>query len=149
MTLRISSGLRDAVVTNYGLGQMMQLGFIQVFSGGQPVTPDEPPNGALLAQITQGGLPIPIPGDSAGGLQLIGGGVGEIVNYGDWTITGVSGGTPGWWRFVAGNIDPGGYSTTACRIDGTVADCITGLPEIITGSTMIPMSSFSLIIPLQ
>ena len=149
MTLRISSGLRDAVVTNYGLGQMMQSGFIQIFSGEQPLTPDEPPNGVLLAQITQDGLPIPIPGDSAGGLQLIGGDIGEIVNYGNWIIVGVSGGTPGWWRFVAGNIDPGGYSNTACRIDGSVAECITGLPEFITGSTMLPMSRFSLTLPLQ
>lgn len=149
MTVRISSGLRDAVVTNYGLGIMMQYGHIQVFAGTQPASPDEPPSGALLAQITQDGLPIPVPGDDAGGLMLVGGAVGEVVNLGNWIIKGVADGTAGWWRFVAGNIDPGGYSTTACRVDGTVTECITDMPTTITSVLTLPMSKFSLTLPHQ
>ena len=71
------------------------------------------------------------------------------MNYGNWVFVGVAGGTPGWWRFVAGNIDPGGYSNTACRIDGSVVECITDLPGIITSATTLPMSRFSLTIPFQ
>ena len=147
MTIRISSGLRSEIITNYGLGRVIQYGYIQIYDGLQPASADEAPSGVLLAVITQDGLPTPTPSDDSGGLQLVQAGIGQIVNQGEWVIKGVDSGTPGWWRFVGGNPDAGGFSEEASRVDGAVADCITGLPATITPSTSMPMSQFSLTLP--
>ena len=140
----MSSGLRDAVITNYGVGMAMNHGHIQIYSGEQPATPDLQSQGRLLAFVTQDGLPVPIPGDEAGGLQLRHGRTGEIVNQGTWVLKGVADGVPGWWRFVELQIDPDTNSTTAFRIDGSVGDSLFGVPESISATDVIPVASFSL-----
>lgn len=150
MTIRLSSGLRDAVVTNYGLGAMLFRGYIQVYSGDQPDSADMPPAGTLLASITQGGLPIPVPGNDAGGLLLqLGAYAGEIINDGTWTLKGVATGTPGWWRFIATPLDAGLLSSTACRMDGAATDSISPAIGQITSATRLELDGFLLTLPHQ
>lgn len=148
MTLRLSSGLRDAVITNHGLGSLINGGYIQVFSGEQPETADMPPTGTLLATITQEGLPIPIPGSDEGGLMVqLGPAVGELVSLGTWRLRGLAAGDPGWWRFVGSGPDNGAYSSTLCRIDGAATDSIVPALAPITAATDIAMGGFSLSFP--
>lgn len=148
MTIRMSSGLRTAVVTNYGVGIMMQYGHILIFSGAQPASADDAPPGTLVARVTQNGLPAPVPGSDAGGLQLKAGArTGELANLGEWVLKGVAPGTPGWWRFVALDIDPGQQSTTACRIDGAVGESLLSIPPSITAATTLVVEGFSLRFP--
>lgn len=148
--IRLSSGLRDAVVTNYGLGVMMIKGHIQVYSGVQPASADLSPTGTLLAFITQGGLRTPLPGDDAGGLMLQSGhNAGELINSGEWVLRGVAAGAPGWWRFVAAPMDAGQPSDFLCRIDGSAGDSISPLLPAITTSTVLPLAGFLLSLPHQ
>lgn len=144
MTIRMSTGLCHAVITDYGVGRMMYGGHIAVYSGSQPTSADLPAPGMLMARITQNGAPPPTQIGDAGGLHLQVGGVGEIVNEGDWVMTCVAGGTPGWWRFHAAEIDPGDESEAAYRIDGTVGESIHEIPATLTSGETLPVASFSL-----
>lgn len=137
MTIRLSSGLRDAVISNYGLGATLFGGRIQIYSGTQPLFADLPPTGVLLATVTQ-----------AGGLQLqLGPRAGDIVNAGEWTLTGLADGTPGWWRFVGPGADDGTESAALPRLDGVVADSVQDMPLTISTSTSIPLAGFILSLP--
>ena len=151
MTLRLSSPLRDAVVSNYGLGAMMTGGHIQVYSGTQPDTADMPPTGTLLAFITQDGLPIALPGESddSGLMMQLGTNAGELTNAGSWVLVGKASGEPGWWRFVGEPVDTGAAATTECRIDGAVTDSFSPPLGPISPSTVFALSEFLISLPYQ
>lgn len=147
MTIRLSSGLRTAVVTNYGLGSVLQYGHIRIYSGAQPPTADAPPSGTLLAVVSADGI-TPVPGLTTGGLELEGNGYpGELVKAGNWIIDGVASGTPGWWRFVGNAYDNNSYSVTLPRMDGGVGlSLMLGITSI-TAATNLPVEAFNLILP--
>lgn len=149
MTIRLSSGMRDAVISNHGVGATLANGYIQVYSGPQPDSPDMPPTGTLLGIITQEGAGEPTPYAPEGRLRLqLAEEVGAICNSGDWVYTGVAGGTPGWWRYRLLS-DGGEASTTKCRLDGAVEDSfIPALPSSSPGAT-VPIISFTLVLPFQ
>lgn len=144
MTIRMSTGLCHAVITDYGVGRMMYGGHIAIYSGSQPASANLPAPGTLLARITQDGAAPPTQLGDAGGLRLQIGGVGEIVNEGDWVMTCTAPGTPGWWRFCAAEIDQGDESEVAYRIDGAIGESLPEIPTTLTAETTIPVASFSL-----
>ena len=145
MTIRLSSGLRDAVVTSYGLGAMLLGGHLQIYSGEQPASADMAPSGNLLALVTQGGQPI-----ATGGLRLTyGPKAGELINDGAWVLKGVANGTPGWWRFVGAHPDDGAQSTYFARLDGAVGDSVQDMPALIASTTVLPVGGFLLSLPSQ
>ena len=144
MTIRLSSGLRDAVISNYGLGAMLIGGHIQVYAGPQPTSADLPPTGTLLARVTTNGWPA----HGAGGLQLtLGPNAGELVGVGDWVLQGVASGTPGWWRFVGAAADDGTPSTFLARLDGDASESVMYLPATITPATHLTLADFLLSLP--
>lgn len=144
MTIRLSSGMRDAVVSNYGIGAVLFGGHIQVFTGPQPASADMPPSGTLLARITQDGADAP----GAGGLRLqLGVNAGELCSDGAWVIKGVASGIPGWWRFVGADPDDGQLSTSVYRMDGTVAEATQDMPTLVSLSTATPLAGFTLTFP--
>ena len=144
MTIRLSSGLRDAVVSSRGVGAALAGGHLLIYAGPQPADASSPPTGALLARVTQDGAAVP----GLGGLKLkLGSGFGEIVNDGAWVLRGVSDGTPGWWRFVGAATDTGAHSNLLYRLDGTVAECVTGMPESIASDMNLLVAGFLLSIP--
>jgi hypothetical protein len=98
MAIRLSSGLKAALYGQYGITAMMQYGYIDVYSGAQPVTANEPPSGTLLGRITNDG-DAHVSGTTAGGLQLTQDGSGRLTAAGTWTLTGIASGTAGWWRW--------------------------------------------------
>lgn len=150
MTIRLSTGLRNAMMTNYGLGIMMNYGRIFIYGGVQPQSPDFAPLSApKLAVVSQDGV-TPIPGDLAGGLRMQPSSLsGAIENEGDWFMRGLAAGTATWWRFVWNAFDDEGDSNFFPRIDGAVGESLILTTTSITPLTGVPVTSFRLILPNQ
>jgi hypothetical protein len=149
MTVRLSSGLRSAMMDYYGLQAMMRYGHIRVYTGSQPATADSAATGTLLGIVSQDGL-TPIPNELAGGLQFQAGYLaGSLTKSGDWVLTGVATGTPGWWRFQWNGADDGSESTTLPRIDGAVDESLFLGTDTITIYTGVPIQSFNMVFPQE
>jgi hypothetical protein len=146
MTIRLSSALRTALVTNFGLGYLLQGGHIAFYSGAQPASANDAATGTLLGNITLNGLAMPTAGAPAGGLTVAAGDAGVLVNVGTWILKGVADGTFGWWRWSA-LAAPAGLSTAAYRLDGAAADSFATAFDPITPSTELAIPSFQLSYP--
>ena len=141
MAIRISPGLRAALLSDYGMKAMMNLGTIHIYSGTQPVTAALAPTGTLLARVTTAGLTF-TPGGTTGALEVALSPEGGLVHVGDWRIRGVTDGVAGWWRWLWNAVDSGGPSLYYPRIDGGVNESLL-LPSInITPDTNVPVDSF-------
>ena len=151
MTIRLSSGLRDAVITNYGLGRSLQLGHIRFYTGNQPASADAAATGALVGVVTASGLPVPTGQDSNAGLRFaLGRGAGTLTSLGDWVVRVMAPTPPGWWRFVGRDPDDGMASTQLPRLDGLVDG--DGLAIDLAGwasGALIPVSGFLMTLPGQ
>lgn len=90
-------------------------GFIRLFSGAAPATPDMAETGTLLGIVTVNGL---------GGAGLHFTASGAVLSKADetWLFRALATGTVGWFRVVQPG-DTGANDLTALRIDGSV-----GLP---------------------
>lgn len=118
--LRLSTGLRTLVAGTTGFGAAFANGTAEIYSGAQPATADAAPTGTLLAVITQDGG-VFTPGDPANGLDFKAAAAGAVEKDGNWLITTLTKGNAGWFRLKANAADAGGVSTTAVRMDGSVA----------------------------
>jgi len=122
MSLKLSTGLKNAWLAGGHLEQLLEGGAIEVYSGTRPASPDNGVTGTLLGRITQNGDEF-VPGQilSAGGLQLVLlQSSTRLVREGVWTFKGVANGTATWFRWVGRMPDGGGTSTTAIRMDGDI-----------------------------
>ena len=52
MTIRFSTGLRNALAQGYGFGGIMNRGYMKIWTGSQPATPDAVETGTLCGTIT-------------------------------------------------------------------------------------------------
>jgi hypothetical protein len=142
---RFSTGLRNALAGNYGLGIMMNGGLIRVYSGSIPATPDGAPTGTHLGTITTDGLNFVFPGDPFGaGLMLTVLSPGILANDGNWRLKGVASGTAGWWRWCWRESDPLTLSTFYPRVDGVMGTELVLQSTFITPSTNVQIESFSI-----
>lgn len=145
--IRMSTGLRDAVVSNYGVAAMLTGGLIKLYSGSQPSSADAPASGTLLGAVTQNGYAI---GSGNEGLVLTFGPVaGQVVNFEDWVFKGLGAGEIGWWRFEGpeeSEIDEGDpYSIV--RLDGDRSDAILNLPKSVTSTDQFKLKMFIITMP--
>lgn len=148
MPIRVSTGLRSAMVWYDGLSALMDYGHIRVYSGTQPITADNPPNGQFLGYVSTDGLP-PLTNQTQGGLLLSLVGAGTLGMWGNWVLKGVDTGTATWWRFVWNDVDPGAVSDYYPRIDGAVGDGLFLPSNQITPATEIPINGFTLVLPFE
>lgn len=119
--IKLSSGLRQAIMNEYGLGLMMNGGIIYIYNGTMPDSPDNPPNGTLLAYITTEGRVFQAGEDTIdAGLLLYSVFPGVLTDDGRWYLTGLATGTATWWRWCWSDADSHGESTYYPRIDGDV-----------------------------
>lgn len=140
--IRLSTGLRSAMLWDSGLRDLMWLGTIFIYTGDQPATADMPPTGTLIGQITEDGGVFTF-GQSTNGLRTEARSVTSIKHAGNWVVKGKGTGAPGWWRFVW-NLGPSaGFSTFAPRIDGLVGDAFSNLPSVLSPSTTLPNTEFA------
>lgn len=121
MTVKLSTGFRNALLNNQGFSEIFSAGVIAVYSGAQPATADNAPTGTLLGYITKDGATF-VPGSPTNGLTW-GAPEGGVIGKSDdnWRLTGLAAGTAGWFRLMGNAADNGLASTTLPRIDGAVA----------------------------
>lgn len=140
---RFSTGLRNALASNYGLGVMLNGGIIRVYDGVIPSTPDKPPFGTELGRITtQAKVFIPGNDVNAAGLQLAFVSPGTLTQGGDWKLKGLTSGTATWWRWNWSGPDPNAQSTLYPRIDGQVGKSLILVTTTITSQTLVTIENF-------
>ncbi|MDO5691115.1 MAG: hypothetical protein Q4G70_01365 [Pseudomonadota bacterium] len=145
--IRLSSALRAALATDYGVARMLQLGHIRVFSGEQPASADDADQGEHLASITQDGNDV-YPGLTAGGLVLVPGPVaGACQNSGNWVLKVHRSGVAGWWRFYWNSYDGGRATDYTPRVDGTIGEGLVLPQPMLTANQSEPIDSFFFFIP--
>lgn len=120
MTTRTSTGFVAKILGPSAFEDIFKYGAINVYTGTQPDTADDPARGALIARITSDGGPWSHD-SSAHGLRFERTGR-FAMNASDqiWRLAGLASGQAGWWRLVANASDTGMYSVTLPRIDGAV-----------------------------
>lgn len=121
MTVKLSTGFRNALLNNQSFSEIFSAGVIAVYSGAQPASADNAPTGTLLGYITKDGGAF-VPGSPTNGLNW-GAAAGGVIgkNTDNWRLTGAAAGTAGWFRLMGNATDNGLASTTLPRIDGAVA----------------------------
>jgi hypothetical protein len=134
------------MMTNYGLGAMMNYGHIRLYSGPQPASPDFVPTGTYLGYISTDGDE-PVPGSPTGGLLLGYLGDGELREDSTWVLKGVANGTIGWWRFVWNAEDDDSASTFYPRIDGAAGESLKLSSYVVEPTTVREISEFRLWLP--
>jgi len=118
MTLRISTGLRNALLGTASFKDAMEDGIIDIYSGSQPADADTAESGTQLVRITVSSGAF-TSGVATNGLEFGTASGGSIAKASaeTWSGVGLATGTAGWFRFYANTVVTGG-STTAVRFDG-------------------------------
>lgn len=116
--VRISTGMRNKMLdggTTGGIKGSLNLGFINIYSGPQPLTADTAASGTLLGTVSV----------NAGGTGLtFDAAVAGVISKAaaeTWKFTGAADGTAGWARFYPAAGNPAILSTTEARIDTAIA----------------------------
>lgn len=142
MTIRISEGLKNAMLSSYGLQAMMNYGVIEVRSGVQPQTASKAPTGVVLGYVTQNGAPF-VPGEMGGGLQTELSVSDGLILSGVWRLKGVATGDVGWWRWKWNLPDNDQDSFYYPRIDGAYGESLQLAIGTVTPATDVAITSFT------
>lgn len=135
MAYNFSTGFVASTLAN--ISGILAHGVIEVYSGPRPVSGDAATKGTLLGVITASGLPFEA-GSPANGLLFETDAVEGVISKDPaqvWQFKALASGTAGWLRIKSNAVDTGGVSTTAVRIDGSIA--AFGGDATIEGSTML------------
>ena len=142
--LRLSTGLRSAMMYDGGIISMFNRGRIYVYGNTPPLTADEPPGASPLAIISEEGV-TPTPGGAvAGGLQFFFAGDAYITHYGNWVLKGLGTGSPVWWRLQWYPPDDDSFSFYYPRMDGTVGESLFQIPDAVIPDTEVQNCEFHL-----
>lgn len=143
MALRLSTGLRNAIMTATGgksFAEAMLDGTLHIYSGAQPTTADDAESGTLLVRVTLSSGAF-TSGSATNGIEFgdaTSGSVGKKSGE-TWSGVAIATGTAGWFRFYANTVVTGA-STTAVRFDGSCgtsgAQCNMGSTSITLGGTV-------------
>jgi hypothetical protein len=98
-----------------GIKGSLALGFINIYSGPQPLSADTGATGTLLGTVSVNGAGTGLTFDPA-----VGGVISKAASE-DWKFTGLAVGTAGWCRFWPAAGNPAVTSTTEARIDMAIA----------------------------
>jgi hypothetical protein len=118
--IRFSTGLRNNLAGLLGFSASFNRGVIEIYTGTQPPNADAAVTGTLLGTVTLNSGAF-VPGSPTNGLTFANPSAGSITKDGTWSFVGIANGTAGWFRFKANAVDAGSLSTTAVRMDGSVA----------------------------
>lgn len=121
MTIRTSTGLKNAMLGEVGLKASLADGIIRIYSGAQPTTADTAITGTLLLEVTVDGGAF-AHGSPTNGLEWDTPTAGTISKPAadTWKGSGITDGVAGWARFCANPLDDGTASTTLARLDMSV-----------------------------
>lgn len=147
--IRFSTALRNAIVSNYGLGMVMNKGVIRLYSGDMPANPDLAPSGPILGEITQDGIPY-TPGtnkDTAGlRVKLLSPGI--LQKNGVWVLKGKATGQATWFRWYSSQVDDFGTNTNFIRMDGQMAVDLYLASYLLSPATNVDIEAFSISLPM-
>ena len=115
MALRLSTGLRQALLGTADFKTEFTLSFINIYTGAQPSSANDAASGTLLATIYSDGAAVGVSYDAP-----VAGVIAKAVAE-TWSGTSVAEGTAGWFRVWEAAGSPAGSSTTESRIDGNIA----------------------------
>ena len=145
MALRLSTGLRTALAGTQGLKGILEGGFLDIYSGGQPSTADLAETGVKLARLSKAS------GTSGTDGLLFGtAGAGIIPKSAEvWSGTILTAGVAGYFRLY-GTAGTSGSSSSEKRIDGNVgvsgSDMVLANTSLVAGATL-TIDTFSLEVP--
>jgi hypothetical protein len=121
MALRFSTALRNATIGTVGMAGALSTGVIEIYTGAQPATANDPVSGTLLGTVTTNGAAF-TPGSATNGLTFATAADGAVAKAAsNWQFTGLATGSAGWFRFKGNAVDAGSSSTTHVRLDGSIA----------------------------
>ena len=130
-----------------GLKTALDLGFMYIYSGSQPTTPEDAANGTLLATISISGGATGLTWDTPADNEM------EKVSSAVWSGTAVASGTAGWCRVSgASDTSPGAASTTEERVDMVCtrtgsSECILSTLTIVSGGS-VTVDSAKILMPV-
>lgn len=78
MTMRLSTGLRNFIAKQGGLGDALNGGLIEIYTGAQPASPDAAPTGTLLCTISAAGAAVTSEVLATGTMTLATGAAGSV-----------------------------------------------------------------------
>ena len=120
MTIRLSTGTRNALCSTAGFSSIFANGIVEIRTGTQPATADAAATGTLLGTVTLNSGAF-TPGTATNGLTFAAASGGAVSKSGVWSFNGVAAGTAGWFRLKGNAVDAGGVSTVLPRLDGSIA----------------------------
>lgn len=123
MTIRLSTKLRNNLVSTTGFSTTFANGYIEVYTGAQPANADAAVTGTLLGTITLASGAF-TPGVATNGLTFAAAASGAVSKSGVWSFNGVAAGTAGWFRLKTNAEAVGGISDASflfARVDGSIA----------------------------
>ena len=115
MALRLSTGVRQALLGTAAFQTEFALSFINIYTGTQPSSADDAATGTLLATIYSDGAAVGLSFDAP-----VAGAISKAAAQ-TWSGTAVADGTAGWFRLYEATDTPASSSTTNSRIDGNIA----------------------------
>lgn len=116
MAARLSTGLVNRIMGKDSFIKTFDLGFIDIYSGTQPATADDVPNGVRLITLYSDGKAKGLSWDPV----VTAGAVSKLSSE-SWTGTVAIDGVAGWFRLREA-ADPGtASSASAARYDGAIA----------------------------
>lgn len=146
MTFKVSTAVRDRMLTSESLRDIFALGFLDIYSGAEPATADAALGAAvLLCRVSSSGSGLGL------NFNLATSSAGVLAKLGTetWAGSNVAGGVAAFYRFVQ-STDSGVLSTTQPRLQGTIA---TSAAELVLPNTtlvfgaLLTIDSFTLTLP--
>jgi hypothetical protein len=117
MSFRLSTGLRGKILDGGATGGYKgSFGscFINIYTGSQPASPDNPATGTLLGTVSVNGAGTGMTFDASVA------GVLSKAAAETWRFTGLAAGVAGWFRLWQTGDTVTNSSTTAARLDGSI-----------------------------
>lgn len=148
MAVKLSTGAVNKVLGTGSLKSVFTACFLDVYSGPRPASADAAATGTKLATIYSDN------GDVGVGLGWGTAADGELPKASGETWSGpvLAAGTAGWFRIREAGDAGTGASTTAARIDGSVAavggDLTLGVLTLAAGAPFV-INSFSVVLPKE
>lgn len=119
--LRLSTGLRDALLGTQSFKDIFMDGVIYIYTGSQPTSADSAVQGTLLGKVTQDANAFSF-GNAANGLEFGTPSDGAIAKASaeNWQFEGLADGVAGWARLMGNANDDLGASTSLPRLDFSI-----------------------------
>lgn len=142
MAIRLSTGLRNALLDANPLNAALAGAKIEYYTGAQPASPDDAATGTLLLTIDNAGAGINFAATAVNGV------LSKSATE-TWSAAAAASGTAGWFR-ISLLADTNGLSNTAVRLDGSIgtfgADLNLSSTNIVAGATE-TISQFDITMP--